>query len=215
MRNLIIAAGIITLAGCTTVDPYTGQEKVSNSGKGAGIGAVTGAVIGAATSGKDNRNEAILIGAAAGAAAGGGIGYYMDKQEAELRAKLQGTGVQVERNGDSIRLVMPGNITFDTDQYSIKPQFIPTLDSLVLVVQKFNKTAIKVVGHTDSTGSFAYNQDLSERRAGSVAGYLSSQGVSYGRLQTSGSGPRYPIASNENAYGREMNRRVEIDLVAI
>jgi outer membrane protein OmpA-like peptidoglycan-associated protein len=214
MKNLILAAGLIAIAGCS-INPYTGEEKVSNTGKGAGIGAFTGAVIGAATSGNDNRGEAILIGAAAGAAAGGGIGYYMDKQEAELRRKLEGTGVRVQRNGDHIRLVMPGNVTFDSNQYRVKQQFQPTLDSVVLVVQEFDKTAIKVVGHTDSTGSFALNQDLSERRASSVADYLAGQGVSYGRLQTSGSGPRQPIASNDSPYGRDQNRRVELDLIAL
>lgn len=214
MKKLILTASLITLAGCS-INPYTGEEKVSNTGKGAGIGAITGALIGAATSGKDNRNEAILIGAAAGAAAGGGIGYYMDKQEAELRRQLEGSGVRVQRNGDHIRLVMPGNVTFDSNQYRIKQQFQPTLDSVVLVVQKFDKTAIKVVGHTDSTGSFALNQDLSEKRASSVADYLAGQGVSYARLQTSGSGPRQPVASNETVYGRDQNRRVELDLIAL
>ena len=215
MKNLILATGLITLVACTSINPYTGEEKVNNTSKGAGIGAITGALIGAATSGKDNRNEAILIGAAAGAATGGGIGYYMDQQEAELRRQLEGTGVRVQRNGESIRLVMPGNITFDTNQYRIKQKFQPTLNSVVVVVEKFNKTAIKVVGHTDSTGAFARNQSLSEQRAGSVADYLASQGVSYGRLQISGSGPRYPIASNDIVYGREQNRRVELDLVVL
>lgn len=214
MKYLILLASVVAFSGCA-IDPYTGEEKVSNTGKGASIGAVTGAVIGAATSGSDNRNEAILIGAAAGAAAGSGIGYYMDKQEAELRRRLEGTGVRIQRNGDSIRLIMPGNITFDTDQDAIKSQFEPTLGSVAVVVKKFDKTAIKIVGHTDSTGSFAYNQALSERRADSVAKYLAGQGVSYGRLQVSGSGPRNPVASNDTAAGREQNRRVEINLVAL
>lgn len=214
MKYLILLGSILIFSGCA-IDPYTGEEKVSNTGKGAGIGAVTGAVIGAATSGSDNRNEAILIGAAAGAAAGGGVGYYMDKQEAELRRQLEGTGVRVERNGDSIRLIMPGNITFETNQDAIKAQFEATLSSVGLVVKKFDKTAIQIVGHTDSTGSFAYNQALSERRADSVAKFLAKQGVSYGRLQVSGSGPRNPVASNETPEGREQNRRVEIKLVAL
>lgn len=215
MKKLALIAALAASTACTTLDPYTGEEKVSNTGKGAGLGALGGAVIGAATSGKDNRGEAILIGAAAGAAVGGGIGYYMDRQEAELRRQLQGTGVQVQRNGDSIRLVMPGNITFDTNRYDISRHFQPTLDSVVTVVKKFDQTAIKVVGHTDSTGSFAYNQQLSEQRADSVADYLAGQGVQYARLQVSGKGPRSPVASNATAEGREQNRRVELDLIAL
>lgn len=215
MKKLILASAILATTACTSIDPFTGEEKVSNTTKGAGIGALGGALIGAATSGKDNRGEAVLIGAAAGAAAGGGVGYYMDRQEAELRRQLQGTGVQVQRNGDSIRLVMPGNVTFDTNRYDIKSQFQPTLDSVVTVVQKFDQTAIKVVGHTDSTGSFAHNQQLSEQRADSVADYLAGKGVQYGRLQVSGQGPRNPIASNSSAQGREQNRRVELDLIAL
>ncbi len=215
MRILLVAASIALLSGCVTTDPYTGEEKTSNTAKGAGIGAVTGAVIGAATSSRGDRDRAILQGAAAGAAIGGGIGYYMDRQEAKLREKLQGSGVQVRRDGDTLHLVMPGNITFETAKYDIRSQFLPVLDSVVEVLQEFDKTSITVSGHTDSRGSSEYNQTLSEDRAGSVKSQLVSGGIAGGRVHAVGYGKRRPIADNSTAAGREQNRRVELKLEAL
>jgi len=197
------------LAGCQTLDPYTQQSKTSNATKGAGIGAVAGAVLGAAVS-KGNRAEGALIGAAVGGAVGGGVGYYMDQQEMLLRQELEGTGVRVERVGDEIRLVMPGNITFATDSDRIAGNFYPVLDSVGKVLVKFDKTAINVDGYTDATGSFEYNQMLSERRAQSVSNYLMQIGIDRLRVSSRGFGERNPIASNDTAGGRAANRRVEI-----
>jgi outer membrane protein OmpA-like peptidoglycan-associated protein len=196
-----------------TYDPYTGEEKVSKATSGSIIGAVGGAAIGAATSSKSDRGKGALIGAAGGAAIGGGIGYYMDKQEAELRHKLKNSGVSVVRNGDQIELVMPGNITFDSDQASIKPSFTDTLESVSLVLKEFDKTIIQVEGHTDSSGAQSYNQLLSEKRAGSVRDFLLNQGIEPKRTRAVGYGERYPITSNDTAAGREQNRRVELTLV--
>lgn len=202
--------------GCTTIDPYTGEEKTSNTAKGAGIGAVAGAVIGIASG--DNareRRERALIGAGIGGLSGAAIGNYMDRQEAELRRRLQGTGVSVTRHGDNITLNMPGNVTFATDSAALDARFFEVLDSVALVLEEYNQTLIEVAGHTDSTGPSEYNQRLSEQRASSVSRYLSSQGIDAQRMIVRGYGESYPIASNETASGREQNRRVELTLVPI
>lgn len=212
MRRLGIAVLAVSLSACTTLDPYTGEEQVGNSAKGMGIGAIAGAAIGAATASKNDREKAILTGAALGAAAGGGIGFYMDKQEKALRDKLAGSGVQVQREGDNLRLIMPGNITFQTDSAQIRGNFYDVLDSVALVLKEFKDTSILVAGHTDSVGNDSYNQTLSERRAYSVKDYLSSAGIPAGRAQAIGFGERHPVASNSSAQGREQNRRVELEL---
>ena len=215
MKRMLPIAAAVLLSACTTTDPYTGEQKTSNTTKGAGIGAVAGAVIGAATSSKKDREKGIVTGALAGAAIGGGVGLYMDKQEEALREKLQGTGVQVRRDGNNLYLVMPGNITFATGQSSIKPTFFGVLDSVAQVLSKFDSTYIDVAGHTDSTGSRERNQELSEQRANSVKAYLLQRGVAKVRIHTTGYGQRYPIASNTTADGRQANRRVELKLEPI
>ena len=214
MKIKYLLPSLIVMAGCTTTDPYSGEQKTSNTAKGAAIGALAGAAIGAATAG-GNKTESIATGAAAGAALGGGIGYYMDRQEAKLREELQGTGVQVVREGDNLRLVMPGNITFATGQFSIRSDFYPVLNSVTKVLNEFNKTVIVVSGHTDSVGASDYNQNLSEQRAGSVKSYLVQQGVVSGRVSAVGFGKRYPVATNSTAEGRAANRRVELKLEPI
>lgn len=215
MKKTMLAVAVTTmgLAGCMTYDPYTDEEKTSNATKGSIVGAIGGAAIGAATSSKSDRGKGALIGAAGGAAVGGGAGYYMDRQEAELRHKLKGSGVRVVRNGDEIDLIMPGNITFELDQTSIRPGFTDTLESVALVLKEFSKTAIQIEGHTDSSGADSYNQLLSERRAGSVRDFLLNQGIESNRTQAVGYGERNPIASNDSASGREQNRRVELTLI--
>lgn len=213
MKKLVAVAVLAAVtAGCQTIDPYTGEQKTGNTAKGAGIGAVAGAVLGAAVSSKSDRKKGALTGALVGGAVGGGIGYYMDQQEALLRQELQGTGVQVERIGDSIRLIMPGHITFALDSDRIASSFYPVLDSVAKVLVKFDKTELNVDGFTDSTGSFEYNQQLSERRALSVADYLAGTGIERLRLNARGYGERYPIADNGTSAGRAQNRRVEINI---
>ncbi len=211
--SLIMVSALVS--GCMTYDPYTGEEKVSSATTGAAIGAVAGAAIGAATSSKKDRGKGALIGAAAGGALGGGVGYYMDQQESKLRHQLEGTGVRVVRSGDEITLVMPGNITFDTGKAEIKANFTEVLNSVGLVLKEFDQTAIQVEGHTDSTGSLSFNQTLSEQRANSVKYALQSQGIPSGRIHAAGFGPRYPVASNSSAAGREANRRVELKLLPL
>ncbi len=212
MKKIAVLVSAIVLAGCQTLDPYTQEQKTSNTAKGAGIGAVAGAVLGAAVSSKSDRKKGALTGALVGGAVGGGVGYYMDQQEMQLRQELEGSGVRVERVGDEIRLIMPGNITFATNSYDVVPGFYPVLDSVSKVLIKFDKTVVNVDGFTDSSGSFETNQTLSERRAASVSQYLASGGVAALRLQSRGYGERYPVASNDTASGRAMNRRVEVSI---
>lgn len=208
-----IVALLAFTAACTTTDPFTGEQRISNTAGGAGIGAVAGAALGTLAGGDDRRNA--LIGAGIGALAGGGIGAYMDQQQAELRAQLQGTGVSVTRVGNNIILNMPSNITFATDQDAINAGFFPTLNSVVLVLKKFNQTLIDVYGHTDSTGADDYNLGLSQRRAKSVADYLAGNGVNPTRFAVQGFGETRPVADNGTEAGRALNRRVEIQLVPI
>jgi outer membrane protein OmpA-like peptidoglycan-associated protein len=208
----VVAASFL-LTACST-NPYTGEQQASNTllgaGTGAALGAATGALIGATT--KVKTRKAALIGAGIGAIAGGGVGAYMDNQEAQLRRRLQDSGVSVTRVGDSIVLNMPSNITFDSDESDIKPQFYETLNSVALVFQEYDKTYIDVVGHTDSDGSNAYNEDLSRRRAASVARYLAAQDLNRDRFEVEGRGEEEPIASNSSARGKSQNRRVEITI---
>jgi outer membrane protein OmpA-like peptidoglycan-associated protein len=215
MKKLTVSAvaGAVALTAACTTDPYTGQQKVSNTAGGAAIGAGIGALAGLAAGGDDRRNA--LIGAGIGALAGGTIGTFMDRQEAELRAELQATGVSVTRVGNNIVLNMPSNITFATDEDQINPAFFPTLNSVSTVLRKYNQTLVDVYGHTDSTGSDSYNQALSQRRANSVANYLISGGVSPQRLIATGIGESRPIASNSSDAGRAQNRRVEIQIVPL
>ena len=211
-----LLATALTAAGCTTFDPYTGEEQTSKATKGALIGAAAGVVVGL-VSGDDavERRQRALIGAGVGALAGGAVGYYMDQQEAKLRAELAGTGVSVTRMGDNITLNMPGNVTFATDSADLSPAFFEVLNSVGKVLKEFDQTVVEVAGHTDSTGSDDYNQSLSERRAGSVSQYFSAKGIAEQRLLTVGMGELRPVADNSSADGRQANRRVEITMVPI
>lgn len=206
----------VFVSGCQTLDPYTREEKTSKATKGALIGAAAGAVVGL-ISGDDavERRQRALVLAGVGALAGGAIGNYQDRQEAALRAELEGTGVSVTRIGDNITLNMPGNVTFATDSSDLSPAFFDVLNSVGKVLGNFDKTVVEVAGHTDSTGSDSYNQSLSERRAQSVTSYLVSQGVLSQRLITVGMGESRPVADNTTAAGRQANRRVEITMVPV
>ena len=214
IKTKIVAAAALALmlSACTTTNPFTGQQQISSTAGGAGIGAAVGAVgglVAASATGGDARIGA-LIGAGVGALAGGAVGAYMDQQEAELRAQLQGTGVSVTRVGDQIILNMPSNITFDVGSSSVKPQFRSTLSSVALVLQRFEKTIVDVLGHTDSDGSTEFNLNLSRERAIAVANVVSAQGIDARRFYIDGRGESSPIASNATQAGKAQNRRVEI-----
>jgi outer membrane protein OmpA-like peptidoglycan-associated protein len=213
---LLGLAAATVLASCYTYDPYSNDKKVSKTTTGAGIGAAVGAVAGILT-GSDSRDrrKRALIGAGVGALAGGAVGNYMDRQEAKLRQQLQGTGVSVTRNGDNITLNMPGNVTFKSDSSDLRPEFFEVLNSVSLVLKEFDKTLLEVAGHTDNTGAAAYNQTLSEKRASTVAQYLTGKGVRNDRIITVGAGETHPIATNDTPEGRQSNRRVELNLEPI
>ncbi len=215
MNKFIILLCAICFVSCESIDPYSGEKKTSNTGKGVGIGAVAGAVLGAAASSKKDRKRGALTGALVGGAIGGGVGKYMDNQETKLRERLQGTGVQVQRDGDNLNLIMPGNITFATSNANIRSDFYEVLGSVALVLKEFDKTNVLIGGHTDSTGSDLINQKLSEDRANSVRVYLISQQVRSSRLRAEGYGSHSPVDSNNSEQGRQANRRVEIQLTPV
>lgn len=213
--TILLLAGSF-LAACTTANPYTGEQQYSKTAIGTGLGAAAGAIGGLFVGGSSRaKRNAVLIGAGIGALGGGLAGNYMDRQEAELRAQLQGTGVSVTRNGDMITLNMPGNVTFDTDQAIVKPDFFSVLNSVAIVLRKYNQSLVDVNGYTDSTGGDKHNLDLSQRRALSVAQYLNQNGIDGRRLSIDGYGKGNPIASNATAAGREQNRRVEIQIAPL
>ncbi len=221
MKKTLIAVAALSLGagltGCTT-DPYTGEQQSSRTARNAGIGAVGGAIAGAVIGnnvGGGDAGKGAAIGAAVGGLTGAGVGAYQDRQEQALRQELATTGVRVQRNGDNITLIMPGNITFPTDESTIRQDFFPVLSSVAKVIQEYDQTRVLVEGHTDDTGSDAYNDQLSVRRAESVGNYLAAQGVMAARIDARGYGERQPIATNSTQSGRAANRRVEIDLIPV
>ncbi len=214
--KLLLAASLsaMTLTSACVTDPDTGERRISKTAVGGIGGAVGGYLLGDLVGGRRDRTEKI-VGAGIGALAGAGIGAYMDKQERDLRARTAGTDVQVIRQGDELVLNMPSGITFAYDRADIAPQFRPTLDQVADVLAQYQQTYVDVYGFTDSTGSDAYNQTLSERRATAVADYLAGHGVNPARLGTRGFGETQPVASNATEDGRAANRRVEIKIVPV
>jgi outer membrane protein OmpA-like peptidoglycan-associated protein len=209
---LVAVAATVSLAGCAAMEDFAQNPDKEKTRTGAGIGAAGGAVVGLLVGGGW---EGALIGAGVGALAGGAVGNYQDKQEAKLRAQMAGTGVDVVRKGDNITLDMPGNVTFAFDSAALNPQFNDVLAKVAQTLTEFDQTVIQIAGHTDSTGTHAYNMNLSQQRAGSVKSFLAGRGVPSQRMQTIGVGPDHPIADNSTEAGRAENRRVEITIVPV
>lgn len=209
MKKFILMLMLVSFIGACATDPYTGESKVSKTAWGTGIGAAAGAGIGALVGGKNGA----AWGAGIGALAGAGTGAYMDVQASRLRQELLNTGVQVSTENNQIRLIMPSNITFDTDSAVFKTSFNPVLDSVAKVLKEYDKTYVQITGYTDNTGTLAYNNTLSQKRAAAVSTYLINRGIAASRISAVGMGPSNPIASNSTAAGREQNRRVEINLI--
>ena len=204
-----IAFALSGLSGCANM-----TETQKTTGTGAGVGAVAGALIGAATAG-GNTGKSAATGAAIGAVVGAGGGYlwskHMEKQKAEMEQATQGTGVSVSQTADNqLKLDIPSDVSFDTNRYEIKSNLRPVLDRFATTLNQNPVTTVSIIGHTDSTGSDAINNPLSVNRAASTRDYLVARGVASNRIAIDGRGSREPIADNNPAGGRAMNRRVEI-----
>ena len=209
IKKVLLLTSLITLTACTTTNPNTGAQEANRTGTGALVGAAAGAIAGGLIG---DSKKAAVIGAGVGALGGAAVGSYMDKQEQVLRTELEGTGVEVQRVGDNIKLNMPSSITFDTNQSVIKPEFYSVLNQISQTLSEYESTIVQIAGHTDSTGSSEYNQQLSVNRANSVSNYMLQNGIIYERIITTGYGESLPIADNATPEGRQANRRVEITL---
>lgn len=203
LRNSLLAAACsVSLMGCETAQ--NNQNTLIGAGAGAALGAAAGTLVG----GDDRRNA--LVGAGIGLLAGSAVGFYLDEQERDLREGLAGTGAEVARDGDTLVVNFPGNVTFASDSSDVAPQFYQTLDDVSQTLNEYPASYLDVIGHTDSQGTPQYNLDLSDRRASSVASYFRSRGVAPARVVTYGQGETAPIADNSTVDGRQQNRRVEL-----
>ncbi|MBM0171327.1 OmpA family protein [Altererythrobacter sp. C41] len=206
------ALSLVSVSACVT-DPNTGERKISRTAIGGVGGAAAGALLGGLIGGKTGR----IIGAVGGGAIGGVVGYKMDQQIKELRESTAGSGVDVTEvdNGQAILVNLPDGVTFDVGSATLKPAFRSTLNDVAASLKQYPNSLIDVYGHTDSTGSDSFNQGLSERRAQTVANYLTSQGVNTARIRWQGFGETMPVADNSTEEGRRLNRRVEIKIIPI
>ncbi|MBC7156338.1 MAG: OmpA family protein [Rhodobacteraceae bacterium] len=201
----IAGVAVFALAAC---DPTLAPEEQQRTRSGAAIGAIAGALAGTQIGEGDAEN--VLIGAAAGAALGGAIGQELDRQARDLRRAIGNDNITVTNTGSALVVTMPQDILFATDSAAVRPDLRNDLFAVAGNLQSYPDSTIQIVGHTDNTGSAAYNQDLSERRAGAVAAVLINAGVSPSRVAAFGRGEEQPVATNLTAEGRAQNRRVEI-----
>jgi outer membrane protein OmpA-like peptidoglycan-associated protein len=208
---ITLLAAIIGLGGCSTTrqNAMTGEEEMNSTTKGALLGCAGGALVGAMV----KNTEAAALGCVAAGAAGGAIGYQLDQQEAALRKELVDSGVQVYRQEDRITLIMRDRIAFETGKASLSPSIYKPLGSVAKVLEEFDETQLVISGHTDSTGSDAINDKLSNDRALAVRSYMQSVGVAPQRMIAQGYGKRMPMCSNDTSDGRACNRRVELALI--
>ena len=207
----LLASSCASYTGQTS-DPNDPNRTRNNALIGAGIGAVAGLLSG---SDATERRQRALVGAGVGGLAGGAIGAYQDRQEAELRRQTAGTGIDVTRDGEVIKLNLPDGVTFDFNRTELKPQFYPALNNVAATLREYNQTMVEVSGHTDNVGSEAVNQRISEQRAQNVASYLIGQGLQRERFEVAGYNFRHPVADNSTEQGRALNRRVEIRLIPL
>jgi outer membrane protein OmpA-like peptidoglycan-associated protein len=207
---LAVTAGAMTLTACADLNTPTNNPRQRTTAA-AGIGALAGALLGASRADSDKeKRENIVKGALLGGLAGGVIGNQLDKQAAELQAELGDGRIQIINNGNHLVVRMPQDILFSVDSARLQGTLRADLAALANNLQRYPGSTIEVTGHTDNTGTAAYNQDLSSRRASSVASALIGSGVSGSRIRTFGAGEAQPIASNLTSQGRAQNRRVDI-----
>jgi outer membrane protein OmpA-like peptidoglycan-associated protein len=199
-RGVVLAAVVLAFTACASM---------SNKEKGAVIGAAAGGAAGGVI-GKNTGSTArgAIIGAVVGGAAGAIIGHQMDQQAKELELEIP--GAVIERVGEGIQVTFASGLLYDFDSDAIRPEAGLNLRNLAISLKKYANTELLIVGHTDALGSSAYNQDLSWRRATSASTYLTGQGVSSGRVHSSGRGEQEPLGSNETEAGRQANRRIEV-----
>jgi outer membrane protein OmpA-like peptidoglycan-associated protein len=202
-----VLIGGLALSACTPTDVDTGNSNTRTT-EGALLGGIGGALAGAALS--KNNTKGAVIGGIIGAAAGAAIGNDLDRQAAELRAGIGDGRIQIINQGDYLIVRMPEDILFAVDSDTVSSALYDDLQAVAANLQRYPNSTIEVVGHTDNTGTAAYNQDLSQRRAGSVGAILASYGVASSRIRAYGRGEDQPIASNLTAEGRAQNRRVDI-----
>lgn len=205
---LIATASLVAMTACVDPNAYPNDPN-ARAKTGAVIGGLAGAFAGANSNGDDKLAKAV-VGGAIGAAIGGAIGASLDQQAAELRASINNPNVTVTNNGSYLTVNMPQDLLFAVDSAALRPDLQSDLGSVAMSLIRYPNSRIEVIGHTDNTGSAAYNYDLSQRRANAVAGVLNQNGVPYGRITTIGRGFDQPIASNATPDGRARNRRVEI-----
>jgi outer membrane protein OmpA-like peptidoglycan-associated protein len=212
MRSRLMARGLaalvvaaLVISGCSRPLTTTEQGAVFGAAAGGAIGAVVG-------SRSDHTARGAIIGAAIGGAAGAIIGAQMDRQAAELDQNIP--GAKVERVGEGIQVTFESGLLFDYDSDRIRPEAAQNLSNLAASLKNYPNTNILIVGHTDSVGTEAYNQNLSERRARSARNFLIAEGVPANRLQVAGRGELEPVAANASAAGRQLNRRVEVAIYA-
>lgn len=203
---LLAITATLTVSGCAT----DGQSKTRG-------GAIIGGLIGAITGAVAGDSEDAVIGAIAGALVGGAVGNYQDKQQRELEeqlaAEIEAEQIEIQRLEDeTLRVSLSNTASFDINSSTLQPGFLPALDRLGSLLQKYDKTAVHVIGHTDSSGSEEFNQGLSRDRAASVASYARDAGLDQRRLRVAGRGETEPRESNDTTLGRQLNRRVEIFL---
>lgn len=211
-KTAVAGASLVALVSACGTETAM-QSETQNTAKGAGLGAVGGAVIGSIIAGDDDRGKGAVIGGLAGAALGGVIGNQLDKQAQELQQAMAPSGVIVERRDDRINLVVPGDVTFQTNSSNIDLNSYGTLDQLSRSLMAYPNSKVYVIGHTDNVGSYDYNLQLSQLRANSVATYLANTGIAMERLYTIGKSFTEPKASNATLQGQAQNRRVEIQII--